>query len=179
VEIATEGRGQAAGIAALFAAAFTASAGAEEGALIGDLARRMLADTPEADLRIFTAREGGALLGAILFSRLAYAGEPRVVFILSPVAVAPGRQGEGIGSALIAYGLDMLRQEGVDIAVTYGDPAFYGRLGFAPADVAQVPAPFDLQQPEGWQALSLTGAPVAPLAGRPACVPALADPVYW
>ncbi|NBS12731.1 MAG: GNAT family N-acetyltransferase, partial [Gammaproteobacteria bacterium] len=24
----------------------------------------------------------------------------------------------------------MLRREGADIAVTYGDPAFYGRVGF-------------------------------------------------
>ena len=179
VEISTEGRGRAAGIAALCEAAFTDAEGAEEGALIGDLARRMLADTPAADLRVVTAREGGVPIGAVLFSRLAYEGEARVVFVMGPVAVAPARQGEGVGTALIAHGLDLLRREGVDIAVTYGDPAYYGRLGFSPVGVAQVAAPYPLQQPRGWQAQSLTGAPLTPLAGPARCVPALADPVYW
>lgn len=42
-------------IAALFKATFTASEGAEEGALIGVLARRLIAETPAQDLRVFTA----------------------------------------------------------------------------------------------------------------------------
>jgi putative acetyltransferase len=109
-------------IADLFASTFTASEGAEEGALIGALARRLIAETPAEDLRVFTAWEDGALLGGIFFTRLTYAGDPRTVFMMAPVAVATAHQGQGIGQRLIAHGLDALRQEGVDIAVTYGDP---------------------------------------------------------
>jgi len=166
-------------IAALFTATFTTSEGAEAGALIGDLARRLLAETPAADLRVFTALQDGAPVGGIFFSRLIYEGDARTVFVLGPVAVATDRQGEGIGQRLIARGLDALRQEGVDIAVTYGDPAFYGRVGFKPIREADVPAPFALQHPEGWLGQCLADGDLTPLAGPARCVPAIDDPVFW
>lgn len=46
---------QAAPIAELFKATFSASEGVEEGALIGDLARRLMAETPAQDLRVLSA----------------------------------------------------------------------------------------------------------------------------
>ena len=93
--------------------------------------------------------------------------------------MATAHQGKGIGQRLIAHGLDALRQEGVDIAVTYGDPAFYGRVGFKPVSEADLPAPQPLNQPQGWIAQSLTDAPLTPLAGPAACVPAFDDPALW
>lgn len=163
----------------LFGATFTASEGAQEGALIGDLVRRLIAQTPAEDLRVFTAWEDGTLTGGILFSRLAYEGDPRTVFMMAPVAVATEHQGKGIGQQLITHGLDVLRQEGVDIAVTYGDPAFYGRVGFAPVSEADLPAPHALQHPEGWIAQSLTEAPLTPVSGPVRCVDAFNDPALW
>ena len=179
MDISTDHESRAAEIAKLFAATFAASEGADEGALIGDLAQRLIAGTPARDLRVFTAKDGGALVGAIVFSRLTYAGDGRSVFMLAPVAVATDRQGQGIGQRLIASGLDALRREGVDIAVTYGDPEFYRRVGFAPVPEADMPAPQPLQQPQGWLAQSLTDAPLTALAGPVRCVPAFDDPVYW
>lgn len=167
------------GIADLFGATFSASEGAEEGALIAALARRLIAETPAGDLRLFTARDGGRRVGAIIFSRLSYGGDTRTVFVLGPVAVASDRQGEGIGQGLIAHGLAALRREGVDIAVTYGDPAYYGRIGFRPIREEDMPAPYPLQQPEGWLGQSLTDAPLTPLAGPAQCVPAFDDPAFW
>jgi putative acetyltransferase len=166
-------------IAELFASTFTASEGAEEGALIGALVRRLIAETTREGLRVFTAWEDGTLVGGIFFTRLTYAGDPRTVFMMAPVAVATAHQGKGVGQRLIAYGLDALRQEGVDIAVTYGDPAFYGRVGFAPVTVAELPAPQPLGQPQGWLAQSLTEAPLTPLRGPTRCVAAFDDPALW
>ncbi|MCU4652973.1 N-acetyltransferase [Roseibacterium sp. SDUM158016] len=166
-------------IADLCASSFTASEGVEEGALIGALARRLITETPAEDLRVFTAWENGALLGGIFFTRLTYEGDPRTVFMMAPVAVATERQGQGIGQRLIAHGLDALRQEGVDIAVTYGDPAFYGRVGFNSVSEADLPAPQPLQQPQGWIAQSLTDAPLTPLRGPARCVAAFDDPALW
>ncbi len=166
-------------IVEIFAAAFTAFEGAEEGALIGALARRLILETSTEDLRVFTAWEDGALLGGIFFTRLTYTGDPRTVFLMAPVAVATAHQGKGIGQRLIAHGLDALRQEGVDIAVTYGDPAFYGRAGFRPVLETVVPAPQPLGQPQGWIAQSLTGAPLTPLSGPAHCVAAFDDPALW
>lgn len=180
MELSAEDPDRAQDLAALFEATFTASEGAEEGRLVGGLARDLIATTPATDLRIFTAREkGGPLLGCILFTRMDYAGEARQVFILAPVAVATVAQGHGIGQALIRHGLDALRAEGVDVALTYGDPAFYGRTGFRPVAQDEVAAPFPLQFPHGWLAQSLTGAPLSPLRGPARCAPALSDPAFW
>ncbi|MBY6042395.1 GNAT family N-acetyltransferase [Phaeobacter italicus] len=179
MDLSTDYETNATAIGELFEATFTASEGAEEGALIGALARRLIAETPAEDLRVFTAWENGALLGGILFTRLTYDGDLRTVFMMAPVAVATAHQGKGIGQRLIAHGLDALRQEGVDIAVTYGDPAFYGRVGFQPVTEADLPAPQPLNQPQGWIAQSLTDAPLTPLCGPAACVAAFDDPVLW
>lgn len=166
-------------ITGLFGTTFTASEGAEEGALIAALACRLMAETAPADLRVVTAREGDTVVGGIIFSRLSYDGDDRTVFVLGPVAVATERQGLGIGQRLIRHGLDMLGDEGVDIVVTYGDPEFYGRVGFRPLKEADVPAPFPLQHPEGWLGQSLNGQDLKPLGARPRCVAAFNDPAFW
>lgn len=166
-------------IAALFETTFTASEGAEEGRLIGHLARDMIARTDPADLRVFVSQDGDALTGAILFSRLRFRDDARVAFLLAPVAVRPDHQGRGLGQALLRHGLDALRAEGAEIAVTYGDPAYYGRVGFVPVSTDTVPAPRPLQFPEGWLAQPLTGRPLTPLPGPAHCVAAIDDAAYW
>ena len=163
----------------LFASTFAASEGAEEGAVVGALARRLITETPAKDLRVVTAWADGTLLGNIIFTRLTYANDPRTVFMMAPVAVSTVHQGKGIGQRLIAHGLDLLRQEGVDITVTYGDPAFYGRVGFKPVSEAELPAPQPLQQPHGWIAQSLTDVPLKRLRGPARCVAAFDDPALW
>lgn len=172
-----EGREQA--IIDLFAATFTASEGAEEGALIGELVRHLLGGTAAEDLFVFTAEEAGEIVGGAVFSRLTYNRDERTVFLLGPVAVASDRQGEGIGQRLIAHGLTALRKAGVDVAVTYGDPKYYAKAGFAPITEAFAPAPFELNHPEGWLGQSLTDREMTPLAGQSRCVAALNDPVFW
>lgn len=170
-------------IVALFKAVFTASEGPEEGAVIGAFVERLLADTPPDDIRFFSAWDDEARtagpVGGIAFTRLRYAGDPRTVFILSPMAVATDRQGTGIGQALIRHGLDALRAERIDIAITYGDPAFYGRVGFQPLLPETAPPPLPLNYPQGWIGQSLTEAPLTPLAGPCTCVSALNDPTLW
>ena len=166
-------------IVALFASTFTASEGAEEGALIGDLARNLLDGTAPEDIFVFTAEEDGAIIGSIVFSRLTYAQDDRTVFVLAPVAVAADRQGMGVGQKLLAHGLHALRHSGVDIAMTYGDPDYYAKVGFMPVSEVDAPPPYKLNQPEGWLGQSLTDRPMTPLKGPSRCVAALNDPVFW
>lgn len=166
-------------ISELFTAAFADSEGADEGALIGALVRRLIEQTEQKDLRVFTAWKDGALLGGVFFTRLVYAGDQRTVFMMAPVAVNTAHQGRGIGQRLISYGLDALRQEGVEIAVTYGDPQFYNRVGFQFVSEADLPAPQPLQYPHGWLAQALNGATIAPFEGPVRCVVAFEDPALW
>ena len=179
MQITNDVAGHEDAIIALFSQVFTESEGEEEGALIGTLVRQLLSRTPEPDLIAYAAWEEGALLGAVLFSRLAFAQDPRTVFMLSPMAVATAWQGNGVGQALIRAALEDLRARGVDVAVTYGDPAFYGKTGFLPVTVEDLASPLPLSHPHGWIAQSLDGGELAPLAGGSACVAALDNPVYW
>ncbi len=53
---------------------------------------------------------------------------------LAPVAVLPGEQKRGIGTALIEAGLTRSRALGVAGCVVLGDPAYYRRFGFRQHD---------------------------------------------
>jgi putative acetyltransferase len=114
----------------LFTATFSASEGAGEGQAIGDLVRNLMKTTPSKDLLVRSAYDDQVFLGCLFLSRLTFAQDDRRVFILSPVAVKTDRQKNGIGQKLIAYGLDDLRQKGIDFVVTYGDPNYYSKTGF-------------------------------------------------
>lgn len=52
---------------------------------------------------------------------------------VGPLAVAPERQGLGIGSALMGELLVRAKTLGESIIVLLGDPEFYRPLGFVPA----------------------------------------------
>lgn len=165
-------------IAELFTAVFTESEDAAAGQLIGRLAGDLLADVGREPIYCFVAEAEAQLVGAIFFSRLSFPGQPNV-FILAPVAVATSHQGKGIGQQLIGHGLDALRARGAQVALTYGDPAFYAKVGFQAIAPALVPPPFTLTQPEGWLGQSLDGMPVPPLQAPSTCVQALNNPAYW
>ncbi len=179
MEMSNGFKGQEEGIIDLLAATFAASEGAEEGALIRDLTRKLLETTADADVHVFTAREKRSLVGAIIFSRLTYEEDDRIVFVLGPVGVATDRQRRGIGQRLLTHGLASLRKCGVDVAVTYGDPNYYSKVGFRPITEGFARAPFKLKHPKGWLGQSLTDREFKPLAGPSRCVDAFHRPDYW
>lgn len=179
MKFTTDIAGRADAVFDLFRATFSASEGPEEGALIGGLVADMLQTVPAYDLRVFLAEDAGRLIGAIVFSSVVYAGDTRSAFVLAPVAVATDRQRSGIGVGLLRHGLNALRSEGVDVALTYGDPAYYGKVGFAPVSTEIAPTPQPLQYPEGWLGQSLTDQPLTPLRGPVTCVAPLNDPAFW
>jgi putative acetyltransferase len=80
------------------------------------------------------AEDEGEIIGHIMFSRMTIespAGGWEAV-CLAPVAVAPGRQNQGIGSQLIVAGLDELRALGHSAVILLGHPSYYPRFGFRP-----------------------------------------------
>jgi predicted N-acetyltransferase YhbS len=109
------------------------------GALVGEL---MAATAPD-DLVGFVAVDGDEIIAAIFFSRMRFPEESSV-FLLSPVAVRTTYQGRGAGQAVIARGLQEMKDRGVRTAVTYGDPAFYAKVGFEPVSPDTIPPPLDL-----------------------------------
>ena len=99
--------------------------------------------------------------------------------LLSPVAVSTQVQKRGIGQKLINFGLQTLKEQGVELAVTYGDPSYYSRVGFEQITVEQIPPPFELSYPHGWIAQSLIGGEIKVASELSSCVEGLARAEYW
>jgi putative acetyltransferase len=115
------------GLLALLRAAFGGEVEAELVArlfaLPADVALCLVAEDPPA--------------GMVLFSRMEVGGEPALA--LAPLAVAPGRQRQGIGSALVREGLAQCRARALAPCVlVLGEPGYYGRFGFSAAPAAGV-----------------------------------------
>ncbi len=157
---------------------FRQSDGDEEARAVSGLVARYFERFPRADLMGFCAFDGEALIGCVFFSRLQFPESEASVFLLSPMAVHPDFQGKGIGQNLIHFAHDDLRQRGVQLVVTYGDPAFYSKTGYQPVTVSAIAAPHPLSMPQGWIAQSLDGSPLR-VHGHSACVPELDAPELW
>ena len=166
-------------IAALFETTFAESENADEGALIGKLAKELVETTPDDDIAVFTATHDGKAVGCIIFTRLWFEADKRQVYLLSPVAISSKHRGKGIGTRLISFGLSSLQESGVDVAVTYGDPDYYKRVGFKPISIDMIPPPLPLEQPHGWLAQSLTSKEISAFEAPSRCARALDDPSYW
>jgi predicted N-acetyltransferase YhbS len=166
------------GVASLFASVFSSSEGEKEGELIGNLASELSSRVDNQEIICIGAYEEGSIIGAIFFTRLRF-NEPVTVYMLAPVAVNQKHQGKGVGQALIKYGLNELKNRAVAVAITYGDPSFYSKVGFQLLSESTIKAPVKLSRPEGWLGQSLTEEPIPTISERPACVKEFNDPVYW
>lgn len=163
----------------VFIAAFTASDGVGEGAAIGGLVLSIMDKTPPEDVRFFVAEDDGEVIGAVAFSRLRYPEDRQSAFLLSPMAVAPSRQRQGVGQALLTEALATLRSVNIAVVVTYGDPDYYGRIGFVPITVEDVQAPQPLSMPHGWLGQRLDGEGRPKLQGPSTCVAAFDRADIW
>ncbi|HEY8616409.1 N-acetyltransferase [Phenylobacterium sp.] len=87
------------------------------------------------------AVEAQAVVGHILFSRL-WADRYEMYAALAPVAVAPGLQNSGHGSALVRAGLESAKEFGAHGVLVLGHPAYYRRFGFSAEAARQISAPY-------------------------------------
>ena len=87
------------------------------------------------------AEENGAVAGHILFSRL-WADRAELYAALAPLAVRPGLQRNGLGSALTRAGLDCCREFGAHGVLVLGHPAYYPRFGFSAQAAAGIRSPY-------------------------------------
>lgn len=89
---------------------------------------------PELD---FVAEAGGELIGNIMYTRanvLCDNGETFPALSFGPLSVLPEWQGKGVGGALVRHSLGRANELGYTAVLIYGDPAFYSRFGFLPAE---------------------------------------------
>jgi putative acetyltransferase len=162
----------------LFTKVFSDSEVQAEGLSIGNLAYSLITLTDAQDLYGFVAIENEETIGTILFTRLKFESDVNA-FILSPVAIHTNYQGKGIGQKLINFGINRLKENGVELLFTYGDPKFYSKVGFSLITEKLAKAPLKLTYPEGWLGQSLVSDAIEAITGSSYCVEALNKPEYW
>jgi putative acetyltransferase len=99
------------------------------------------------------AEDRGRVVGQAAFSPVETSDGSGGWYGAGPVSVAPRRQGQGIGSALMREGLSRLQALGAAGCLLVGDPCFYDRFGFAPCATLTLEGP----PPEIFLARSFTG----------------------
>ena len=96
------------------------------------------------------------LVGHIVFTHCGVAGSGARAALLGPLAVAPDRQRQGVGSRLVRAGLRHLVDADVELVLVLGDPAYYGRLGFGPEALVEPPYELPVEWSGAWQSQYLT-----------------------
>jgi putative acetyltransferase len=97
------------------------------------------------------------IIGHIAFSPVSIGGTTTSppALALAPVAVTPGSQRSGVGSALIRFGLEEARRLGHPGIIVLGHAEYYPRFGFSPASRFGITCPFDVPD-EHFMAIELS-----------------------
>lgn len=90
------------------------------------------------------AEEQGQIVGHIALSPMQQRNGPATALGLGPMAVVPGRQKQGIGSALVNAALEAARGEGTHAIFVLGHPDYYPRFGFIPAHEKGIQSTYDV-----------------------------------
>jgi putative acetyltransferase len=101
------------------------------------------------------AEDGGLIVGHIFFTPVVVGDPEQDVqgMGLAPMAVDPNRWRQGIGSALVERGLEMLRERGCPFVVVLGHPGYYPRFGFVPASGYNLTCQWDGVPDEAFMAI--------------------------
>lgn len=124
-----EAPGEEAAVRAVVEAAFVGEP------VVGELVDALRASPDWRPGCSYVAQADGEIVGHVLFTRSLLDAPTRLidVLVLSPLAVAPSHQGQGLGDALVRFGLDQTAQRPEPLVFLEGDPAYYSRFGFAAA----------------------------------------------
>jgi predicted N-acetyltransferase YhbS len=90
----------------------------------------------------FVARAGDEVVGTVRLWHIE-AGDAGAALLLGPIAVDSGRQGAGIGAALMRQSLSEAKRLGHKAVLLVGDAPYYERFGFSAVltDGLEMPGP--------------------------------------
>ncbi|GJM03715.1 MAG: hypothetical protein DHS20C08_22160 [Rhodomicrobium sp.] len=105
---------------------------------------------------MLSALHDGDLVGHIAFTKCHAKPSEIALSLLGPMAVLPLYQGKGIGTDLIKEGFNHLKKSGVEKAIVFGDPNFYGRSGFTIESNIEPAYSIAEEYIPGWQSISFS-----------------------
>lgn len=106
----------------------------DHGTVVADLVDTLRDGITSGSGLSLVAEHAGQVVGHVMFTRCLLDAPRRLaeVRVLSPLAVSPGHQRRGIGSALVRSGLRIMAERAVPLVFLEGDPGYYSRFGFTP-----------------------------------------------
>lgn len=115
----------------------------------------------ETGVLSLAATMNGVLAGHGMVTTCTLDGPGTSVGLLGPLAVLPAYQRQGIGSALVRTCMQRVEVAGAGALCVLGDPAHYGRYGFARETRLLPPYPLAPAWRDAWQSITFTDAPLA------------------
>lgn len=100
------------------------------------------------------AVDNDKIIGSIIYTKgkiLKDNGEEKEVICFGPISVLPEYQGKGIGKLLIENTKRLAKELGYTAIMIYGDPDYYSKVGFKPAEE------FKIGTPDNMYAVALQG----------------------
>lgn len=104
----------------------------DHGLVVTDLVDSLRSSVTGDDGLSLVAEEDDEVLGHVMCTPGLLDAPRRLVpvQVLSPLAVSPARQRQGVGAALVRAALGVQAERGVPVVFLEGDPGYYGPLGF-------------------------------------------------
>jgi putative acetyltransferase len=110
-------------------------------ASVGAFAAQIRASPGYVPELAFVVEERGEIVAHTMLSRVRLAGPEVDVLILTPMAVRPDRQRQGVGRALVEAAVTAADDLGEPLVLVEGVPSYYPQLGFVPATAAGIERP--------------------------------------
>ncbi|TDC85681.1 N-acetyltransferase [Micromonospora sp. KC606] len=106
----------------------------DHGTVVADLVDALRDTIATCNGLSLVAEHAGQVIGHIMFTRSVLDAPRRLVEVqvLSPLAVTPEYQKQGVGSALINEGIKTVAERQAPLVFLEGDPGYYARFGFLP-----------------------------------------------
>ena len=106
----------------------------DHGNVVANLVDDLRATVAKGEGISLVAAEGDDVVGHAMFSASLLDAPQRLISVqvLSPVAVLPRWQRQGVGSAMVRRGLQILIERSVPVVFVEGPPQYYSRFGFEP-----------------------------------------------
>ncbi len=126
-------------------------------ASVADFTKSIRASAGYVPELTFVAEEEARIAGYCMLSYVRLEGGPvERLLTLTPVAVRPDRQRQGVGSAVVRAAVAAADERGEPLVLVEGIPAYYPRFGFSSATELGIERPDERIPDEAWLALPLT-----------------------
>jgi putative acetyltransferase len=113
-----------------------AAFGGEHGEVVANLVDDLRELVARGEGLSLVAEERGEIVGHAMFTQSLLDAPKRLVpvQVLSPIGVLPQWQKQGVGTALIRRGAELLSERDVPLVFLEGSPVYYSRHGFEAAE---------------------------------------------